>query len=78
MNWVAEEYERERHADEVREAERAARVQALVGQAKGKDDGKDWGKGKDKKIRRALGNKLIEWGEQLQDGGAPNPSTAKI
>lgn len=78
MNWVDEQYERERRADDVREAQRAARIQALVKQDKSKDEGKNRGKGKDKKIRRALGSKLIEWGEQLQDGGAPNPSTAKI
>lgn len=78
MNWVDEQYERERRADDVREAQRAARVKALVEGGKRKDDGKNQGKGKDKKIRRALGSKLVEWGEQLQDGGAPNPSTAKI
>jgi len=78
MDWISEECERQRRADELREAERENKVKALLAQSKAKDNGKDKKKGKDKGVRRALGGKLIEWGEQLQDGSSPNPSTLKI
>lgn len=78
MDWISEEVERQRRADQVREAEREAKIKALLEQDKGKNNGKGKQKAKDKNMRRALGSKLIEWGEQLQDGGSPNPSTLKI
>ena len=76
MDWISEECERQRRADQMREAEREAKNKALLAEGKGKNKSKE--KGKDKNVRRALGSKLIEWGEQLQDGSSPNPSTAKI
>ncbi|MCC7163754.1 MAG: hypothetical protein IT331_14765 [Anaerolineae bacterium] len=76
MNWLVEQYERERRADELREAQRVAKFRMLLAQDEDKNQNKN--KPDDKKVRRALGSKLIEWGEQLQDGGARNPLTAEI
>ena len=49
MNWLQEQYERERHADDLREAQRAADVKALLDQGKKTSENK----GKDKKKKAA-------------------------
>ncbi len=71
MNWLDEQYQRERYADDLRAMQHEADVDALLGKHKGK--------GKPKKVRSALGSKLVAWGERLQDT-SPNakPSTSKI
>lgn len=71
MNWMHEQYQLERNKDQMREAQHEAEVDALLGKNKGK--------GKPKKVRSALGSKLVEWGERLQDAPAPSkPATSKI
>jgi hypothetical protein len=71
MNWLDEQYQRERNADDLRAAQRDAEIEALLENKKGKE--------KPKKVRNALGSKLVEWGERMQDSTAKrNPSTSKI
>lgn len=72
-NWTNEQYEKQRRADDLREAARQAEIKALLTQ------GKSEGKPNEKKVRRAIGRKLIEVGERLQDNSSlPNPSASKI
>lgn len=71
MNWMHEQYQNERNKDQVREAQHNAEVDALLN--------KHEGKGKPKKVRSALGSKLVEWGERLQDAPhSSKPATSKI
>ena len=71
MNWLSEQYQNERRADDLRAARHEAEIEALLSDKKPK--------GKPKQVRRALGSKLIELGERLQDTqSSPNPSTSKI
>lgn len=71
MSWLDEQYHRERREDDLRAARRDAEIEALLETKKGKE--------KPKKVRNALGSKLVEWGERLQDNKpAPKPSTSKI
>lgn len=73
MDWIDEQYQNERRADELRAAQHDAEVQALLAQALPKNNAPT------KNVRRALGSKLIALGERLQDvQPSPKPSTAKI
>jgi hypothetical protein len=73
MNWLNERYEQERREDEVRAMLHDAEIEALLADAKAQ------GKAKNKKVRKAVGSKLVEWGERLQDTQSlPKPSTSKI
>lgn len=67
MSWLDEQYQRERREDDLRAARRDAEIEHLLENKKGKE--------KPKKVRNALGNKLVEWGERLQDG-APKRKTS--
>lgn len=70
MNWLNARFEQERREDEVRNLVHDAKVQALLAQSNPK------GKAKNKKVRNAVGGKLVEWGERLQDTQPlPKPST---
>lgn len=62
MNWLDQQYQNERHADDLRAAEQRAETEARLGQAKTKRT-----KPKVKSVRRTVGSKLIEFGERLQD-----------
>lgn len=71
MNYLNEQYEIERRADELRAAQREAEIKALLDQAKPHAPTKN--------IRQIVGGKLIALGELLQDiQPAPKPSTSRI
>ena len=72
MNWLNAQFEQARREDEIRALERQAEIEAMLARAYPS-------KTKNKNVRRALGTKLVELGERLQDAQpAPRPSTSKI
>lgn len=72
MNWLNVEFEKQRRQDELRALEQQAEIEALLAPTRPP-------KASRKTVRKALGNKLVEWGEKLQDAPrAPRPSTSKI
>ncbi len=70
MNWLNARYEQERHQDEIRALQYAAQVNELLAQT-------NKHKGNSKRVRRAVGSKLVAWGERLQDTPSLKPSTSK-
>lgn len=73
MHWLDEQYHKERREEEVRALQREAEIQALLAQKQPKASAKD------KNVRRAVGGKLIQIGERLQDAqSAPRASTSEI
>jgi hypothetical protein len=72
MNWLNARFEQERREDEIRALQHEAKMQALL------DDARRHGKTPRKNVRRAVGGKLVEWGERLQDGQSlPGPSLSE-
>ncbi len=74
MNLLSEMVERERRADDLREAKREREKRELLERGRDKPESKS----KKKQVKDALGSKLVEWGEQLQEKPSPRPSTSKI
>lgn len=71
MNWLDEQYAHARREQEVRELMRQAEIENLVAQTNPQPNANNF--------RRAVGAKLIELGERLQDAPiAPRPSTMEI
>lgn len=73
MNMLEAEYARKDRENEVREVMRASEIKKLLAsqQTNAKNDNQS--------VRNAVGSKLVEWGERLQDGqSAPKPATLKI
>jgi len=62
MNWLDQQYQNERRADDLRDAEREAETEARLAHGKPKKTNT-----KAKSVRRIVGSKLIEFGERLQD-----------
>ncbi len=72
MNWLNAQFEQARREDEVRVLAKEAEIEAMLARAYPS-------KTKNKNVRRALGSKLVELGERLQETQpAPRPSTSKI
>lgn len=69
MNWLSEQYQKERRADELRAIQRQSEINTLLPR-KGET-------AKPKKVRRAVGSKLVEWGERLQET-QPLPRSAAL
>jgi hypothetical protein len=61
MNWLDEQVARERHEDDAKRALREAEIQKLLN-SEAKND-----KANKNKLRNAVGGKMVEWGERLQD-----------
>lgn len=71
MNWLDEQYAHARREQEVRDLMRQAEIENLMAQTNPQPDSKNF--------RRAIGAKLIELGERLQDAPvASRPSTMEI
>jgi hypothetical protein len=71
MNWLDEQYQNERRADDLRAAQRQAEIDALLP--------RKYRPAKPRQVRRAVGNKLVEWGERLQETQQTRrTSTSKI
>ncbi len=67
MDLLDIQYQAERRADELRAAEQEARIQAALEQIAPKP--------KPRRVRRAVGEKLVELGKRLQDAAElPEPS----
>ena len=58
MYWLNEQYANEKYLDDVRAAERTTKQNALLAHAQNKTASG---------LRRAVGTKLIAWGQQLQN-----------
>ena len=72
MNWLNVQLEQARREDEVRALVQEAEIEAMLARAYPS-------KTKNKNVRRALGTKLVELGERLQDAQpAPRTSISKI
>jgi hypothetical protein len=69
MNWLNEEYLKEHREQEVRELMRDAEIREALEESKPKI--------KSRRIRQAVGGKLIALGERLQEPAAqPHPARA--
>ena len=65
MYWLNEQYANEKYLDDVRAAERTTKQNALLAHAQNKTASG---------LRRAVGAKLIAWGQQLQN----EPTTIQL
>lgn len=61
MHWLNVRCDQERREDEIRALQREAEINALLRGAPQPD------KKPSKNVRRAVGGKLVEWGERLQE-----------
>ena len=59
MNWLHSQFTSEQYRDDLRAAERQMQTQALLAQAQPETDTQN--------LRHMLGEKLVEWGQRLQD-----------
>ncbi len=59
MNWLHSQFTSEQYRDDLRAAEQEAKVQALLAEAQTAQEAHS--------LRNALGEKLVELGERLQD-----------
>lgn len=62
MNWLSEQYQSERRKDELRAAEQEAEINALLAESHPKAE--------PRRVRQAVGEKLVEWGKRLQEAPA--------
>jgi hypothetical protein len=62
MNWLSEQYENERRKDDLRAAEQEAKIKALLAESQPEAE--------PRRVRQAVGEKLVEWGKRLQDNSA--------
>jgi hypothetical protein len=65
MNWLNEQYAKERYEDNLREIQHEQEIELLRTQAEEKPESEP------RRVRKAVGGKLIELGKRLQDAQTP-------
>ncbi len=72
MNWLNEQYAKERYEDNIREAQHDQEVESLRTQST-----EEKPESEPRRVRQAVGGKLIELGKRLQDAQTPaEPTTS--